>query len=157
MEKEEGPGPEPPPAAQPASEARKSRRLSRLSCLRRRRHLPKAEDDSDLSEGFESDSSHNSARASEGSESGSDKSLDGGGTAFDAETDSEMNSQESRSDLGGRHANSVKRDGGHRGRFPIWSKLGFCEQSDFAPLKALLMFQTFLLHPFSGLEGREQC
>lgn len=99
MEKEEGPGPEPPPAAQPASEARKSRRLSRLSCLRRRRHLPKAEDDSDLSEGFESDSSHNSARASEGSESGSDKSLDGGGTAFDAETDSEMNSQESRSDL----------------------------------------------------------
>lgn len=99
LEKEEGPGPEPPPAALPASEARRSRRLSRLSCLRRRRHLPKAGDDSDLSEGFESDSSHNSARASEGSESGSDKSLDGGGTAFDAETDSEMNSQESRSDL----------------------------------------------------------
>ncbi|XP_024896612.1 protein SMG5 [Pteropus alecto] len=99
LEKEEGPGPEPPPAAPPASEARRSRRLSRLSCLRRRRHLPKAGDDSDLSEGFESDSSHNSARASEGSESGSDKSLDGGGAAFDAETDSEMNSQESRSDL----------------------------------------------------------
>lgn len=79
--------------------ARRSRRSSRLSRLRRRRRLPGAADDSDLSEGFESDSSHNSARASEGSESGSDKSLDGGGTAFDAETDSEMNSQESRSDL----------------------------------------------------------
>lgn len=83
-------------------EGRKSRKFSRLSCLRRRRrhhHPPKAGDDSDLSEGFESDSSHDSARASEGSDSGSDKSLEGGGTAFDAETDSEMNSQESRSDL----------------------------------------------------------
>lgn len=93
------PGPEPPPAAPPAGEVRKSRKFSRLSCLRRRRHPPKAGDDSDLSEGFESDSSHDSARASEGSDSGSDKSLEGGGTAFDAETDSEMNSQESRSDL----------------------------------------------------------
>uniref|UniRef100_A0A452UVB5 Nonsense-mediated mRNA decay factor n=1 Tax=Ursus maritimus TaxID=29073 RepID=A0A452UVB5_URSMA len=65
------------------------RKFSRLSCG----------DDSDLSEGFDSDSSHDSARASEGSDSGSDKSLEGGGTAFDAETDSEMNSQESRSDL----------------------------------------------------------
>lgn len=93
------PGPEPPPTAPPAGEVRKSRKFSRLSCLRRRRHPPKAGDDSDLSEGFESDSSHDSARASEGSDSGSDKSLEGGGTAFDAETDSEMNSQESRSDL----------------------------------------------------------
>lgn len=99
MEKEEAPGPEPPPAAPPAGEVRKSRKFSRLSCLRRRRHPPKAGDDSDLSEGFESDSSRDSARASEGSDSGSDKSLEGGGTAFDAETDSEMNSQESRSDL----------------------------------------------------------
>lgn len=99
MEKQEGPGPEPPPAAPPAGEARRSRKFSRLSCLRRRRHLPQAGDDSDLSEGFESDSSRDSARASEGSDSGSDKSLEGGGTAFDAETDSEMNSQESRSDL----------------------------------------------------------
>lgn len=99
MEKEEEPGPEPPPAAPQAGEVRKSRKFSRLSCLRRRRHPPKAGDDSDLSEGFESDSSHDSARASEGSDSGSDKSLEGGGTAFDAETDSEMNSQESRSDL----------------------------------------------------------
>uniref|UniRef100_A0A4X1VXX5 Nonsense-mediated mRNA decay factor n=1 Tax=Sus scrofa TaxID=9823 RepID=A0A4X1VXX5_PIG len=99
LEKEEEPGPEPPPAAPQAGEVRKSRKFSRLSCLRRRRHPPKAGDDSDLSEGFESDSSHDSARASEGSDSGSDKSLEGGGTAFDAETDSEMNSQESRSDL----------------------------------------------------------
>ncbi|XP_066218293.1 nonsense-mediated mRNA decay factor SMG5 isoform X1 [Saccopteryx leptura] len=90
---------EPPPTAPQVDDVRKSRKFSRLSCLRRRRHLPKAGDDSDLSEGFESDSSHDSARASEGSDSGSDKSLEGGGTAFDAETDSEMNSQESRSDL----------------------------------------------------------
>lgn len=98
MEKEE----EPPPIAPQVDEVRKNRKFSRLSCLRRRRrhrHLPKAGDDSDLSEGFESDSSHDSARASEGSDSGSDKSLEGGETAFDAETDSEMNSQESRSDL----------------------------------------------------------
>ncbi|XP_053764776.1 nonsense-mediated mRNA decay factor SMG5 isoform X1 [Panthera pardus] len=99
LEKEEAPGPEPPPTAPQAGEVRKSRKFSRLSCLRRRRHPPRAGDDSDLSEGFESDSSHDSARASEGSDSGSDKSLEGGGTAFDAETDSEMNSQESRSDL----------------------------------------------------------
>ncbi|XP_023103360.2 protein SMG5 isoform X3 [Felis catus] len=99
LEKEEAPGPEPPPAAPQAGEVRKSRKFSRLSCLRRRRHPPRAGDDSDLSEGFESDSSHDSARASDGSDSGSDKSLEGGGTAFDAETDSEMNSQESRSDL----------------------------------------------------------
>uniref|UniRef100_A0A673STF5 Nonsense-mediated mRNA decay factor n=1 Tax=Suricata suricatta TaxID=37032 RepID=A0A673STF5_SURSU len=100
LEKEEAPGPELSPAAPQASEVRRSRKFSRLSCLRRRRHhAPRAGDDSDLSEGFESDSSRDSARASEGSDSGSDKSLDGGGMAFDAETDSEMNSQESRSDL----------------------------------------------------------
>lgn len=98
-EEEEEPGPEPPPAEPQAGEVKKIRKISRLSCLRRRRHPPKAGDDSDLSEGFESDSSHDSARASEGSDSGSDKSLEGGGTAFDAETDSDMNSQESRSDL----------------------------------------------------------
>lgn len=99
LEKEEEPGPEPPPVVPPEGEVRKSRKFSRLSCLRRRRHPPKVGDDSDLSEGFDSDSSHDSTRASEGSDSGSDKSLEGGGTAFDAETDSEMNSQESRSDL----------------------------------------------------------
>ncbi|KAM5256603.1 nonsense-mediated mRNA decay factor SMG5 isoform 2-T2 [Ctenodactylus gundi] len=98
LEKEE-PDPEPPPTAPQIGEGRKSRKFSRLSRLRRRRHPPKAGEDSDLSEGFDSDSSHDSARASEGSDSGSDKSLEGGGTAFDAETDSEMNSQESRSDL----------------------------------------------------------
>lgn len=98
LEKQEEPGPE-PPTGPPEGEGRKGRKFSRLSCLRRRRHPPKAGDDSDLSEGFESDSSPDSARASEGSDSGSDKSLEGGGTAFDAETDSEMNSQESRSDL----------------------------------------------------------
>lgn len=99
-EKEE-PEPEPPAVVPQADEGRKSRKHSRLSCLRRRRrhHPPKAGDDSDLSEGFESDSSHDSAQASDGSDSGSDKSLEGRGTAFDAETDSEMNSQESRSDL----------------------------------------------------------
>lgn len=101
LEKEEEPDPEPSPTVAHMGEGRKSRKFSRLSCLRRRRHRhsPKAGDDSDLSEGFESDSSCDSARASEGSDSGSDKSLEGGGTAFDAETDSEMNSQESRSDL----------------------------------------------------------
>lgn len=99
LEKEEEPGPEPLPVVPSEGEVRKSRKFSRLSCLRRRRHPPKAGDDSDLSEGFDSDSSHDSTRASEGSDSGSDKSLEGGGTAFDAETDSEMNSQESRSDL----------------------------------------------------------
>lgn len=100
LEKEE-PEPEPPTVVPQADEGRKSRKHSRLSCLRRRRrhHPPKAGDDSDLSEGFESDSSHDSAQASDGSDSGSDKSLEGRGTAFDAETDSEMNSQESRSDL----------------------------------------------------------
>ncbi|XP_019066150.1 protein SMG5 isoform X5 [Fukomys damarensis] len=101
LEKEEELDPEPAPTASHTGEGRKSRKFSRLSCLRRRRHRhpPRAGDDSDLSEGFESDSSRDSARASEGSDSGSDKSLEGGGTAFDAETDSEMNSQESRSDL----------------------------------------------------------
>lgn len=100
LEKEE-PEPEPPTVMPQTDEGRKSRKHSRLSCLRRRRrhHPPKAGDDSDLSEGFESDSSHDSAQASDGSDSGSDKSLEGRGTAFDAETDSEMNSQESRSDL----------------------------------------------------------
>ncbi|EGW07060.1 Protein SMG5, partial [Cricetulus griseus] len=100
LEKEE-PEPEPPTVVPQTDEGRKSRKHSRLSCLRRRRrhHPPKAGDDSDLSEGFESDSSHDSAQASDGSDSGSEKSLEGRGTAFDAETDSEMNSQESRSDL----------------------------------------------------------
>ncbi|XP_028837357.1 nonsense-mediated mRNA decay factor SMG5 [Denticeps clupeoides] len=106
---------------------KQKRKFSRLSMLRRRRCARK-EDDSDLSEGFESDeeeededdggggpngglgstgATENSSSQSkdirrvplgeEGSwESGSEEE---GGTAFDVETDSDMNSQESRSDL----------------------------------------------------------
>nr|XP_033779748.1 protein SMG5 [Geotrypetes seraphini] len=76
---------------------KKSQKYSRLSLLRRRRH-PRQTDESDLSEGFDSDSSRDSPKGSENSGSGSDKS-DEEQAAFDAETDSDMNSQESRSDL----------------------------------------------------------
>ncbi|XP_052434602.1 nonsense-mediated mRNA decay factor SMG5 [Carassius gibelio] len=102
---------------------KQKRKLSRLSMLRRRRCAHK-EDESDLSEGFESDEEEDeegggpvdglgAARVQmntlgregrrgplpvDGSwESGSEE--DEGGTAFDVETDSDMNSQESRSDL----------------------------------------------------------
>ncbi|XP_052474501.1 nonsense-mediated mRNA decay factor SMG5 isoform X2 [Carassius gibelio] len=102
---------------------KQKRKFSRLSMLRRRRCAHK-EDESDLSEGFESDEEESgegrgpvdgleSARVQinslgregrrgplpeDGSwESGSEE--DEGGTAFDVETDSDMNSQESRSDL----------------------------------------------------------
>ncbi|KAG8432059.1 hypothetical protein GDO86_019524 [Hymenochirus boettgeri] len=71
---------------------KKSNKYSRLSRLRRRRHVQKL-DESDLSEGFDSDSSP----GSENSDSGSEKSEEE--AAFDMETDSDMNSQESRSDL----------------------------------------------------------
>ncbi|XP_052000383.1 nonsense-mediated mRNA decay factor SMG5-like [Xyrauchen texanus] len=98
-------------------------KFSRLSMLRRRRCAHK-EDESDLSEGFESDEEEDEEDAGpvdglgasrvqinslgrevrkeplaqDGSwESGSEE--DEGGTAFDVETDSDMNSQESRSDL----------------------------------------------------------
>uniref|UniRef100_H9GEV3 DNA/RNA-binding domain-containing protein n=1 Tax=Anolis carolinensis TaxID=28377 RepID=H9GEV3_ANOCA len=64
----------------------------------RRRHDQKV-DESDLSEGFDSDSSPDSTKGSEGSETGSEKSDEEAETAFDVETDSDMNSQESRSDL----------------------------------------------------------
>uniref|UniRef100_A0A672UYE7 Nonsense-mediated mRNA decay factor n=1 Tax=Strigops habroptila TaxID=2489341 RepID=A0A672UYE7_STRHB len=77
---------------------RKSKKYSRLSCLRRRRH-PQKVDESDLSEGFDSDSSQGSIKGSDGSESGSEKSDEEAEAAFDVETDSDMNSQESRSDL----------------------------------------------------------
>uniref|UniRef100_A0A8C3DEQ0 Nonsense-mediated mRNA decay factor n=1 Tax=Corvus moneduloides TaxID=1196302 RepID=A0A8C3DEQ0_CORMO len=76
----------------------KSKKYSRLSCLRRRRH-PQKVDESDLSEGFDSDSSQGSIKGSDGSESGSEKSDEEAEAAFDVETDSDMNSQESRSDL----------------------------------------------------------
>ncbi|XP_043117088.1 protein SMG5 isoform X1 [Puntigrus tetrazona] len=102
---------------------KQKRKFSRLSMLRRRRCAHK-EDESDLSEGFESDEEEDeegggpvdglgAARVQMNSlgregrrgplpedgswESGSEE--DEGGTAFDVETDSDMNSQESRSDL----------------------------------------------------------
>ncbi|OCT69448.1 protein SMG5 [Xenopus laevis] len=75
------------------SNSKKCHKYSRLSRLRRRRKL----DESDLSEGFDSDSSHGSVKGSDISESGSEKSEEE--AAFDMETDSDMNSQESRSDL----------------------------------------------------------
>lgn len=102
---------------------KQKRKFSRLSMLRRRRCAHK-EDESDLSEGFESDEEEDEEGggpvdglgatrvqmnslgregrkgplAGEGSwESGSEE--DEAGTAFDVETDSDMNSQESRSDL----------------------------------------------------------
>uniref|UniRef100_A0A671L2U2 Nonsense-mediated mRNA decay factor n=1 Tax=Sinocyclocheilus anshuiensis TaxID=1608454 RepID=A0A671L2U2_9TELE len=75
---------------------KQKRKFSRLSMLRRRRCAHK-EDESDLSEGFESDEEEDEEGGEDGSwESGSE---DEGGTAFDIETDSDMNSQESRSDL----------------------------------------------------------
>uniref|UniRef100_H3AQN3 Nonsense-mediated mRNA decay factor n=1 Tax=Latimeria chalumnae TaxID=7897 RepID=H3AQN3_LATCH len=77
---------------------KKSKKLSRLSRLRRRRP-PHKDDESDLSEGFDSDSSGGLGKESENSESGSEKSEEEGETAFDLESDSDMNSQESRSDL----------------------------------------------------------
>ncbi|MCJ8745424.1 hypothetical protein PDJAM_G00130020 [Pangasius djambal] len=100
---------------------KQKRKYSRLSMLRRRR-CARNEDESDLSEGFESDEEEdeetqradgsgvpaNSSLGKEGSrdtageqgvwESGSEEEEEGG-TAFDVETDSDMNSQESRSDL----------------------------------------------------------
>ncbi|XP_067425507.1 nonsense-mediated mRNA decay factor SMG5 [Emydura macquarii macquarii] len=79
-------------------DSKKSKKYSRLSCLRRRRH-PQKVDESDLSEGFDSDSTQGSTKGSDGSESGSEKSDEEVETAFDVETDSDMNSQESRSDL----------------------------------------------------------
>ena len=50
LEKEEGLGLEPPPAAPQEGEVRKNQKFSRLSCLCR---PPTAGDDSDMSEGFE--------------------------------------------------------------------------------------------------------
>uniref|UniRef100_A0A672S5F0 Nonsense-mediated mRNA decay factor n=1 Tax=Sinocyclocheilus grahami TaxID=75366 RepID=A0A672S5F0_SINGR len=80
----------------PEETQKQKRKFSRLSMLRRRRCAHK-EDESDLSEGFESDEEEDEEGGEDGSwESGSE---DEGGTAFDVETDSDMNSQESRSDL----------------------------------------------------------
>uniref|UniRef100_A0A8C2G6T2 Nonsense-mediated mRNA decay factor n=1 Tax=Cyprinus carpio TaxID=7962 RepID=A0A8C2G6T2_CYPCA len=72
---------------------KQKRKFSRLSMLRRRRCAHK-EDESDLSRG----PVDSLGATRDGSwESGSEE--DEGGTAFDVETDSDMNSQESRSDL----------------------------------------------------------
>ncbi|KAM9114787.1 nonsense-mediated mRNA decay factor SMG5 isoform 2-T2 [Pangshura tecta] len=87
-----------PSDEQRKKDSKKSKKYSRLSCLRRRRH-PQKVDESDLSEGFDSDSSQDFTKGSDGSESGSEKSDEEVETAFDVETDSDMNSQESRSDL----------------------------------------------------------
>lgn len=87
-----------PSEEQRKNDCKKSKKYSRLSCLRRRRH-PQKVDESDLSEGFDSDSSQGSTKGSDGSESGSEKSDVEAEAAFDVETDSDMNSQESRSDL----------------------------------------------------------
>uniref|UniRef100_A0A674CP74 Nonsense-mediated mRNA decay factor n=1 Tax=Salmo trutta TaxID=8032 RepID=A0A674CP74_SALTR len=80
-------------------EKQKQKKYARLSMLRRRRATCK-EDESDLSEGFESDEEEEEEeQREEGTwESGSEEDEEGG-TAFDVETDSDMNSQESRSDL----------------------------------------------------------
>ncbi|XP_041037472.1 protein SMG5 [Carcharodon carcharias] len=91
----------------PAGKA-KGKKYSRLAHLRRRRHPRQKADESDLSEGFDSDPSDNSAKDSERSDSGSEKSEEEdeeeeeeeeAEAAFDLESDSDMNSQESRSDL----------------------------------------------------------
>ncbi|KAJ7985451.1 hypothetical protein DPEC_G00352170 [Dallia pectoralis] len=114
---------------------KQKKKYARLSMLRRRRCVARTEDDSDLSEGFESDEEeddddvavaqrdrvdslgvaslpplHASTLVKESKPeraqpteegiwgSGSEEDEEGG-TAFDVETDSDMNSQESRSDL----------------------------------------------------------
>uniref|UniRef100_A0A8C6YI56 Nonsense-mediated mRNA decay factor n=1 Tax=Naja naja TaxID=35670 RepID=A0A8C6YI56_NAJNA len=87
-----------PPGEPRQNDSQKGKKYSRLSCLRRRRRAQKL-DESDLSEGFDSDSSPESTKASGASETGSEKSDEEAEAAFDMETDSDMNSQESRSDL----------------------------------------------------------
>uniref|UniRef100_A0A8C6NLW3 Nonsense-mediated mRNA decay factor n=1 Tax=Nothobranchius furzeri TaxID=105023 RepID=A0A8C6NLW3_NOTFU len=82
---------------------RQKKKYTRLSRLRRRRCARKGglgEDESDLSEGFESEEDEDEVEGRGGSwVSGSEEEEEEGGTAFDVETDSDMNSQESRSDL----------------------------------------------------------
>uniref|UniRef100_A0A8C4ED10 Nonsense-mediated mRNA decay factor n=1 Tax=Dicentrarchus labrax TaxID=13489 RepID=A0A8C4ED10_DICLA len=76
---------------------RQKKKYTRLSRLRRRRCARKdtrGEDESDLSEGFESEEEEDDDDERRGHEEEEE-----GGTAFDVETDSDMNSQESRSDL----------------------------------------------------------
>uniref|UniRef100_A0A4W5Q5W7 Nonsense-mediated mRNA decay factor n=1 Tax=Hucho hucho TaxID=62062 RepID=A0A4W5Q5W7_9TELE len=78
---------------------KQKKKYARLSMLRRRRCANRKEDESDLSEGFESDEEEEEEQREDGTwESGSEEDEEGS-TAFDVETDSDMNSQESRSDL----------------------------------------------------------
>uniref|UniRef100_G3PIF3 Nonsense-mediated mRNA decay factor n=1 Tax=Gasterosteus aculeatus aculeatus TaxID=481459 RepID=G3PIF3_GASAC len=83
---------------------RQKKKYTRLSRLRRRRCARKdtgGEDESDLSEGFESEEEEDVDERRDHTEStgAADGTPEEGGTAFDVETDSDMNSQESRSDL----------------------------------------------------------
>ncbi|XP_053134220.1 nonsense-mediated mRNA decay factor SMG5 [Hemicordylus capensis] len=103
-----------PAGEQKKDDSKKGKKYSRLSCLRRRRHAQKV-DESDLSEGFDSDSSPDSTKGSDGSETGSEKSDEEAEAAFDVETDSDMNSQESRSDLEDMEDEPEGDGGGHPG------------------------------------------
>uniref|UniRef100_A0A6Q2WTP3 Nonsense-mediated mRNA decay factor n=1 Tax=Esox lucius TaxID=8010 RepID=A0A6Q2WTP3_ESOLU len=76
---------------------KQKKKYARLSMLRRRRCAARTEDDSDLSEGFEM--VQRGRADSEGIWGSGSEEDEEGGTAFDVETDSDMNSQESRSDL----------------------------------------------------------
>ncbi|GCC42943.1 hypothetical protein chiPu_0027266, partial [Chiloscyllium punctatum] len=121
----------------------KGKKYSRLAQLRRRRHARQKADESDLSEGFDSDPSDESAKESERSDSGSERSDEDEAedeeddeddeeaeAAFDLESESDMNSQESRSDLedmvvvveeepaGGRHSESGPGPWGCQARAP---------------------------------------
>uniref|UniRef100_A0A8C9TUR5 Nonsense-mediated mRNA decay factor n=1 Tax=Scleropages formosus TaxID=113540 RepID=A0A8C9TUR5_SCLFO len=79
------------------SEERKQKQKKKYSrlCMLRRRRCARKEDDSDLSEGFESNEEDDDEEGGPDEEEEEEE----GGTAFDMETDSDMNSQESRSDL----------------------------------------------------------
>uniref|UniRef100_A0A8C9YM32 Nonsense-mediated mRNA decay factor n=1 Tax=Sander lucioperca TaxID=283035 RepID=A0A8C9YM32_SANLU len=81
---------------------RQKKKYTRLSRLRRRRCARKdtrGEDESDLSEGFESEEDEDDDDERRGRADSTGEEEEEGGTAFDVETDSDMNSQESRSDL----------------------------------------------------------
>uniref|UniRef100_A0A8C4EIV4 Nonsense-mediated mRNA decay factor n=1 Tax=Dicentrarchus labrax TaxID=13489 RepID=A0A8C4EIV4_DICLA len=88
---------------------RQKKKYTRLSRLRRRRCARKdtrGEDESDLSEGtppnpppIRKETKRNHLGEEGSWETGSEEEEEEGGTAFDVETDSDMNSQESRSDL----------------------------------------------------------
>nr|XP_046170967.1 protein SMG5-like [Oncorhynchus gorbuscha] len=111
-------------------EKQKQKKYARLSMMRRRRCATRKEDESDLSEGFESDeeeeeeeqrgctdsgdgasgpsltpsmlgkeSKSRREHLTEGTWESASEEDEEGSTAFDVETDSDMNSQESRSDL----------------------------------------------------------